>query len=339
MKLNQNRLFRTFTTLGTALSTLGLALGCVTLGTLATPAMAQDYPNKAIRLIVPTPAGSGPDVDARQLAVRLSPLLGQPVIVENRPGASARIATELVAKAAPDGYTFLVGTPSSLATAPSLYANLPYDVKRDFAPVSLVSTTAFALTVNATVPAQNVAGYVAMVNANQRFANVGTVGIGTVPHLAAAWFGWVAKANLKFVHYNTSTPFNDLLAGETSAVFEALLPVMGNVKAGKLRVLAISGKSRHPLFPDVPTFTESGVAGYDPVVWIGILAPAGTPPAIVNRVSAAIAQVARMPEIIAQRRETVSESVGGTPEEFAAFLEGERAKWGAVIKQVGLKLE
>ena len=316
-----------------------LASVVIACGVFAGPVMAQDYPAKPIRFIVPTPPGAGPDVDVRQIATRLGAMLGQTVIVENRPGAASRIATEAVVKAAPDGYTFLVGTPTALVTGPLLYSNLPYDAKRDLVPVSLVSTTAYALTVNAAIPAKNVAEYVALAKSNQRYANAGTIGIGAATHLAGEWFAAESGTDLKFIHYNTSTPFNDLMAGQISAIFEALLPVMGNVKAGRLRVLAISGKTRHPLFPDVPTFAEAGYPNYDPLVWIGILAPAGTPRPIVNKISAAIAQIAKLPEIIAQRRDTVSESVGSTPEEFGAFLDTERAKWGAVIKKTGIRIE
>jgi len=308
-------------------------------GLLPQASSAQEYPTKPIRMIVPTPPGAGPDVDIRQMSNRLGALLGQPIVVENRPGAAGRIAAEAVAKAAPDGYTMLVGTPTALITGPFLYNNLPYDAKRDFAPVSLVSTTAYALTVNAQVPAKTAAQYAALAKSDPNFANAGTVGLGAATHLAGAWFSSVANADLKFIHYNTSTPYNDLLSGQISAIFEALLPVMGNVKAGRLRVLAVSGKQRHPLFPEVPTFIEAGYPTYDPMVWIGVLAPAGTPKAAVGKVSAAIAQVARVPEIIAQRRESVSESVGNTPEEYAAFLDAERAKWGAVIKQTGVKID
>jgi tripartite-type tricarboxylate transporter receptor subunit TctC len=323
--------------------TIGLRLAAAAFGLLAgsvlPSATAQDYPIKPIRFIVPTPPGAGPDVDIRQMAPRLGQLLGQTIVIENRPGAAGRIATEAVVKSAADGYTFLVGTPTALVTGPILYANLPYDAKRDLIPVSLISTTAFALTVNAAVPAQTAAAYVALVKSNPAYSNAGTLGVGAATHLAGAWFGAVTGADLKFIHYNTSTPFSDLISGQISAVYEALAPVMGNVRAGRLRVLAISGKARHPMFPDVPTFAEAGFPSYDPLVWIGALAPAGTPRPVVNRVSAAIAQVARVPEIIAQRRETVSESVGGTPEEYAAFLDAERAKWGAVIKQTGVKIE
>ncbi len=300
---------------------------------------AQDYPSKPIRFVVPVPPGAGPDVDVRQMATRLGQLLGGTVVIENRPGAAGRIATDAVVKSAPDGYTFLVGTPTALVSGPMLYANLPYDAKRDLVPVSLISTTAYALTVNAAVPAPTAAAYAALAKADARFANAGTLGVGAATHLAGEWFSAVANAGLKFIHYNTSTPYSDLISGQISSILEAVLPVLGNVRAGRLRVLAISGKARYPQLPDVPTFAEAGYPTYDPLVWIGLLAPTGTPSAIVARVSAAIAQVAREPDIVAQRREAFSDSVGSTPEQFAAFLDGERAKWGAVIRQANVKIE
>lgn len=300
---------------------------------------AQDYPNKPIRFIVPVPAGAGPDVDVRQMAPKLAQILGQPVVVENRPGAAARIATEAVVKSAPDGYTFLVGTPTALITGPLLYNNLPYDAKKDLAPVSLISTTAYALTVGSAVPAQTASAFVALAKSNPTYSNIGTVGVGAATHLAGEWFSDVAQAQLKFIHYNTSTPYSDLISGQISGIFEAVLPVIGNVKSGRLRVLAISGSSRYPQLPDVPTFAEAGYPSYDPMVWIGLLAPAGTPPQIINRMSAAIAQVAKTPEIIAMRKEAFSDSVGSTPAEFSKFLDDERAKWGAVIKKANVKIQ
>jgi tripartite-type tricarboxylate transporter receptor subunit TctC len=300
---------------------------------------AQDYPNKPIRFIVPVPPGAGPDVDVRQMAPKLAQILGQPVVVENRPGAAARIATEAVVKSAPDGYTFLVGTPTALITGPLLYNNLPYDAKKDLVPVSLISTTAYALTVGSAVPAQTASAFVALAKSNPTYSNIGTVGVGAATHLAGEWFSDVAQAQLKFIHYNTSTPYSDLISGQISGIFEAVLPVIGNVKSGRLRVLAISGSSRYPQLPDVPTFAEAGYPSYDPMVWIGLLAPAGTPPQIINRMSAAIAQVAKTPEIIAMRKEAFSDSVGSTPAEFSKFLDDERAKWGAVIKKANVKIQ
>ena len=301
-------------------------------------AVAQTYPNKPIRLIVPVAAGVGPDIDSRQISARLVPLLGQPVVVENRPGASTRIATEAAARSAPDGYTFLFAT-TSFATTQSLYLKLPFDTRRDFAPVSLLSTTAYLLTLNASVPAQSVSSYIALTRSNPAHAAVATLGIGTLPHLAGAWFASQTGADLKFIHYNTSSPFNDLLAGQTAAMFDAMLPVMANVRAGKLRVLAISGNKRHPLLPEVPTFAEAGMPDYDPTVWAGVVAPAGTPRPIIQRISAALAQVAQMPDIVTYRRDVGSASLGSTPEEFGAFLDAEHLKWGRVIQGIGLKLE
>ena len=300
---------------------------------------AQDYPNKPIRFIVPVPPGAGPDVDVRQMAPKLAQILGQPVVVENRPGAAARIATEAVIKSAPDGYTFLVGTPTALITGPLLYNNLPYDARKDLTPVSLISTTAYALTVGSAVPAQTASAFVALAKSNPTYSNIGTVGVGAATHLAGEWFSDVAQAQLKFIHYNTSTPYSDLISGQISGIFEAVLPVIGNVKSGRLRVLAISGSSRYPQLPDVPTFAEAGYPSYDPMVWIGLLAPAGTPPQIINRMSAAIAQVAKTPEIIAMRKEAFSDSVGSSPAEFSKFLDDERAKWGAVIKKANVKIQ
>jgi tripartite-type tricarboxylate transporter receptor subunit TctC len=205
--------------------------------------------------------------------------------------------------------------------------------------VSLVSTTSYALTVNAALAARTPAEYVALAKATPAAANVATYGAGTIPHLAGAWFASLAGGDLKFIHYNTTAPFADLMAGQTAAIFDAVLPVSGGVKSGKLRVLAVSGKKRNALMPEVPTFAEAGMPAFDPMVWIGVLAPAGTPKPIVDKVSAAIAQVARMPEIVAQRRDGGSESVGSTPAEFAAFLDAERAKWGQVIRGIDLKLD
>lgn len=318
-----------------------MVLGSAAAGVLAgvgAPARAQAYPAKPIRFVVPTPPGSGPDVDMRHIGARLAPLLGQPVLIENRPGAGTRIAIESVVKSPADGYTFLVGTPS-LTTAPALYPKLPFDIKRDLIPVSLLSTTAYALVVNAAVPAQTVAAYVALTKSTPAHGNVATLGVGTIGHLSGAWFASLTGADLRFIHYNTTGPFSDLAGGQVSAMFEALLPSLGNIRAGKLRVLGISGKTRHHQLTEVPTFAEAGLPAFDPLVWIGVLAPAGTPAAIIQRVSSALAQVAKTPEVVAYRRDVGSDSIGSTPDEFATFLDAERAKWEAVIQKSGVKLE
>jgi len=301
-------------------------------------AMAQDWPSKPIKFIVPVPAGTGPDVDIRQIGKNLSVILGQSIVIENRPGAAARIGVEAAIRSAPDGYTFLVGTPS-LTTMQALYPKLGFDPKKDLVPVSLASITNYTLSVNAQVPAKTLPEYVKLAKTDPKYASIGTLGMGAINHLAAAWFSNLVGLDANYIHYSTTSPFTDLASGQIPVVFDAMLPVMGQVKAGRVRTLAISGKTRHPLLPDVPTFAEAGLPTFDPLVWIGILAPAGTSGAIVNKMSAAVSQVAKMPDTVAARRDVGSESIGSSPEEFAAFLEGERSKWSAVIKKNNIMVE
>lgn len=301
-------------------------------------ALAQEWPAKPVRFIVPVPAGSGPDVDVRQLTRIISASLGQPIVIDNKPGAATRIGVEAAIRSAPDGYTFLLGTPS-LTTMTALYPKLPFDPRRDLVPVSLASITNYTLSVNAQVPARTLQEYIALAKSDTKQATYGTLGLGALNHLAAAWFSSLAGVNGNYVHYSTTSPFTDLASGQIPAMFDAMLPIMGHVKGGRVRPLAISGKSRHPLMPDVPTFAEAGLPTFDPLVWVGFLAPAGTPPAIINRMSQAISQAAKTPEQMQARRDVGSESLGTTPEQFGAFLDAERAKWGAVIKSIGLVLE
>jgi len=305
---------------------------------LSSLALAQDWPNKPIKFIVPVPAGSGPDVDIRQIGKHLSALLGQSIVIENRPGAAARIGVEAAIRSAPDGYTFLVGTPS-LTTMQALYPKLSFDPKKDLTPVSLASVTNYTLSVNAQVPAKTLGEYVKLAKSEPKYASIGTLGMGAINHLAAAWFSNLVGLDANYIHYSTTGPFADLASGQIPVVFDAMLPVVGQVKAGRVRTLAISGKTRHPLMPDVPTFAEAGLPTFDPLVWIGILAPAGTPVTIVNKMSAAVSQVAKMPETVALRKDVGSESIGSSPEEFAAFLETERTKWSGVIKKNNIVVE
>ena len=314
---------------------LALAAAALSAGPAA---HAQDWPGKPIRFVVPTPAGTGPDVDIRQMAGLFSGLLGQQVVVENKPGAATRIAAESVIRSAADGYTFLVGTPS-LTTMQALYPKLKFDPRRELAPVCLASVTAYTLTVNAAVPARTVADYVKLMKADPKYAAMGTLGVGSISHLTGAWFGSLQGVTPNFIHYSSTPPFTDLVGGQYPAIFEAMLPLVGHVQAGRLRTLAISGRKRHPLMPEVPTFAEAGLPQFEPLVWIGLFAPAGTPDPVVRRMADACAQVARAPEVVAARRNAGSESLGSGPQEFAAFLDSERAKWGAVIQAIGLALE
>ncbi|MEI7494840.1 MAG: tripartite tricarboxylate transporter substrate binding protein [Betaproteobacteria bacterium] len=301
-------------------------------------AMAQDWPSKPIKLIVPVPAGTGPDVDIRQISKHMSIILGQPIVVENRPGAAARIGVEAAIRSAPDGYTFLVGTPS-MTTMKTLYPKLSFDPQKDLIPVSLLSITNYTLAVNAQVPAKTLTEYVKLAKSDPKYANIGTLGMGAINHLSAAWFSNLVSLDANYIHYSSTSPFTDLASGQLPVVFDAMLTVMNQVKAGRVRMLAISGKTRQPLMPDVPTFAEAGLPTFDPMVWVGILAPAGTPIAIVNKMSGALSQVAKMPETVAARKDVGSESIGSSPEEFASFLDSERTKWSAVIKKNNLVLE
>ncbi len=305
----------------------------------ALPAMAQDYPNKPIKIIAPFPVGTGPDANTREIALELSRVLGQTVVVENRPGASSMIGMEAGAKAAPDGYTLVMGSTSSLSVVPQLYSKVPYKTG-DFTPVSIVGLLNTSLTANANVKENTARELIARLKAQPGSVVAATSGVGSYSHLAGEWFAAGAGTKMDFVPYNTSSPYADLLAGQVQVIFDALPAAIGNVKAGKLKVLALTGKTRHPNFPDVPTFAEAGLPDYSPTAWIGLLAPAGTPPAIVNRLSEAMQKATTQnPELIAKWRSYGGELKAMTPAEFSAFLRQDYALWGAAIKNAGVKLD
>ena len=315
---------------------LALAAG---MALLALAAQAQDYPNKPIRLILPFPAGTGVDANAREIAAKMQPLLGQSVIVDNRPGAAGIIGTEAAAKSAPDGYTYYMGSTGTLATGPYLYSKLPYNVERDFVPVSLVGVLQTGLLAHPGVPANNARELIALSKARPDSLNVATQGIGTHSHLSGVWFAFAGNADLKFVPYNTSSPFNDLLGGQVQLMFDGLPAAAGNIKAGKLKLLGLTGKARHPTFPDTPTFAEVGVADYEPLAWLGIMAPAGTPQAMVDKVGAAAEKGGKAPDLAEKWRSYGGELVGSTPAEFGSFIKAEQAKWSRVIKRAAIKLD
>ena len=305
----------------------------------ASPAFAQDYPNKSIRIIVPFPAGTGPDANARQIAAKMGPALGQTVVIENRPGAAGQIGTDAAAKAAPDGYTLYMGFTSTISIQPYVYSKLPYNAERDFAPVSLVGVLRTGMIAHPSVPAKDAREFIALSKAQPDLLNAATQGIGTYSHLSGEWFATVSGAKMKFIAYNTSSPYADLMAGQVQVMFDGMPAAVGNIKAGKLKVLAISGKTRHPTFPDVPTFTEMGIPDFEPVAWLGLFAPAGTPQAILDKVGAAVAQGVKAPDFIEQWRTFGGDPVGSTPAEFSAFIKADQAKWSAVIKRAGVKLD
>ena len=315
---------------------LMLALAMVT-GLAPVKIAAQDYPAKPIRMIVAFPAGSGIDASTRFFAAKLTPLIGQAVFVENRPGASGIVGTEAAAKAAPDGYTLYMTPVTPAVMLPYLYSKLPYDMERDFVPISLVGVSQTGIMVHPSLPAKNAQELTAL--SRKEPLNAATVGVGSNLQLYGEWFASLTGASFKYIAYNTAAPLNDLVAGHTQVMFDALSAAIGLVKSGKLRLLGITGKARHPALPDVPTFAEQGLAQFEPLAWGGLLAPAGTPQAIVARLGAAAATAAKSPEMVERYRMVGGEAVGSTPAEFAAFIKSEQAKWSKVIRATGIKLD
>ena len=302
-------------------------------------ASAQEYPSRPVRILVPFAAGTGPDTNARQIAPKMQAALGQSVVVENRPGAAGQIGTDLAAKSAPDGYTLYMGFTSTLSIQPFVYAKLPYDAERDFVPVSLVGSLRTGLIAHPSVKAADAKALIALAKAQPESLSAATQGIGTYSHLAGEWFASLTGAPIRFVPYNTSSPYADLLAGTMQLMFDGLPAAIGNVKSGKLKLLAVTGSGRHPLFPDVPTFAELGLPEYQPVAWIGLFAPAGTPAPIREKLAAAVAAGAKAPDFVELWRGFAADPSGSTPAEFGAFLKADRERWAAVVKKAGVKID
>ena len=300
-------------------------------------AHAQDYPVKPIRLIIPFQAGIGVDASTRQITSRLTPILGQPMVIENRPGASTIIGTEAAAKAAPDGYTLYIGASTAVAVVPFLYSKLPYNIERDFTPISQTSVAFAGIIMNPELPIAEVKDFIAL--SKKRPLNIGTIGNGSNYHLFGSWFALLTGADFNFVHYNTSAPVIDVVAGRLDAIFDGFAAHGGNLRAGKLKLLAVSGKERRSVFPDVPTFTQAGFPGFEPLAWGGFFAPTGTPAPIIDKINAAVVRVVRSQEMQDIVRASGNEPVGNSPGEFTAFVKSEQAKYSKVIKQLGIRLD
>lgn len=307
----------------------------------AWPAMAQDYPNKPIKIIAPFPVGTGPDANTREIALELSKALGQSVVVENRPGASTMIGMEAGAKAAPDGYTLVMGSTTAMSVLPyTMGAKVPYKVDRDFVPISIVGLLNTALTAHPSVSEKNAKELIERLKTQPGSVNAATSGVGSYSHLAGEWFASSAGVKMNFVPYNTTSPYADLVAGQVQVIFDALPAAIGNVRAGRLKILALTGKTRHPNFPDVPTFAEAGLPDYSPTAWIGLFAPANTPAPIVAKLGEAMQKAASQnPELIAKWRSYGGELKAQTPAEFSAFLKQDDALWGPAIRKAGVKLD
>ncbi len=318
---------------------LSFANVLLALALVASPAFGQTFPARPIKLVVGFTPGGGVDINARMLAGKLAEILGQTVLVENKPGAGTNIANEFVAKAAPDGYTLLINT-AAVAINMSLYKNVPFDALRDFAPVAVFSESQNIMLTNAAKPYKTAADVVAAARAKPGALTFASAGSGSTQHLAGELFKLQTRTDVLHVPYKGSAPATTaLLSGEVDLVFINVPAILPHVKSGRLRALAAAGAKRTALMPDVPTLKEAGVNGVEVVVWYGVLAPAGTPKEIVSTLANAIGRAARSPDIRQKLLDQGAEPVGNTPEEFGALLKEEVTKWREVVRAAGLKAD
>jgi len=297
------------------------------------------YPTKPVRIVVPFPAGGTTDIIARATAQKLSEAWGQQVIVDNRPGAAGNIGAELVAKSAPDGYTLLMGTVGTHAINSSLYAKMPYDHVKDFAPVILVAGVPNVLVVNPEVPVKTVPELIAYVKANPGKLNFASSGSGTSIHLSGELFKTMTGVQMTHVPYKGSAPaLTDLIGGQVQLMFDNLPSSLAFIKAGKLRALAVTSTTRAAALPDVPTVADF-VPGFEASSWFGLLAPAGTPPAVIAKINGEVAKWLATPEAREKLTAQGANIAGGAPEDFAKHIQAETAKWAKVVKDSGAKVD
>lgn len=317
---------------------LGLALCLATAMTV--PAMASDYPDKPVRVVVPFPPGGTTDVLARIVATGLSERMGQQFVVDNRPGASGVIGTSMVAKAEPDGYTLVFATINTHGINASLFPNLPYDPIKDFAPVTVVANTPNVLMVHPSVPAKNLPELIALAKAEPAKLNFGSTSLGGSPHMSGELFKMMAKVNIVHVPYKGGGPMlTDLIGGHIQMAFDNLPSSMGHIRSGEVRAIAVTTTERVPSVPDVPTMRESGLPDYEVAAWFGMLAPAGTPPEIVNRLQKTISEILQSPEGVKRLADLGAEPVGNTPAEFSKVIAYEVTRWREVVEATGVKVE
>ncbi len=320
------------------------ALACVAAAVAALlpagPAQAQAYPTRAVKMVVPFPPGGSLDIAGRLIAQKLTDAWGQPVVVENKPGAGGNIGADFVAKSPPDGYTILMGALSTHAVNPSLYKSMPYDAAKDFAPITLIAITPNVLVVNAASPVTSAKEFIAYAKANPGKLSFGSGSNGSAGHLAGELFKVETGTDAVHVPFKGGAPATQaLLAGDTQFMFDNLANAMAQVKAGKLRALAVTTASRSPLAPDLPTMAEAGLPGFDISTWYGFFAPAGTPPAVVAKWSADVAKVLNAPDVRAKFVADGAEPTPNSPEQFAQFIAREQAKYARIVKASGAKVD
>ncbi|MDM0035937.1 tripartite tricarboxylate transporter substrate binding protein [Variovorax sp. J22P271] len=320
---------------------MSLARGCAAMVFLVSTAgsFAMDWPTKPVRIVVGFPSGSNSDIIARELAEPLAKVLGQPVIVDPRPGAGGNIGTQAVASAAPDGYTLLLATNGTQAINPSLYQNLPFDTEKDFAPISLICDIPNILIVNKDFPPNNLHEFMAYVKSHPDQVNYASSGNGGAMHLAGEQFKLMAKVDMTHVPYKGSPPaMTDLMAGRVQAMFQLLPAVVGRVGDGSFKVIGVASKARISRIPDVPTLSESGLPGFESTSWYALYAPAKTPPEIVDRLNLEVARV--MNEGLSKRLMTLGVVPRlSTPNELRSLLKNDMPYWRNVLKQTGAKID
>jgi tripartite-type tricarboxylate transporter receptor subunit TctC len=321
------KLFRSFAVLLLALA-------------LPVPALAQEYPSRTVTLVVPYPPGGDVDAMARVVAERLSGALGQQVLVDNRGGGSGLVGTRAVVKAAPDGYTLMLGHTGSISINPSLYANAGFDPRKDFAAIGLIASMPVVLIAHPSFPAKTIGDFVALAKKEPGKLNVGTSAVGTGGYMSAELFKSVTGIDVAIIPYKGTAPvMNDLLGGHVPVAFGVIPPALGNIQAGKLRAIAVASPQRTSLLPDVPTFAESGMPGFESVLHYGLLAPAGTPRAIVDRLNAELRKLATNEELKKRIAAEGGDPLTSSPEEYAADIDQEEAKWAALIRRLNLKVD
>lgn len=320
--------------------TWALAFTAAQLATVAVTLAAADFPARNIMLVVPYPAGGGVDAMARVVAQKLSDAFGKTVLVDNRGGAGGTIGTRAVASAAPDGYTLLLGHTGTLSINPSLYARLDIDPRKNFAPIGLIASMPVALLAHPSFAAKTLADFIAMAKQQPGKFNLGTSSIGTGGYMCAELFKAEAGIDIAIIPYKGTAPvMNDLLGGHVPIAFGVLPPALGNLQAGNLRAIAVTSKKRFSLLPDVPTFDESGMPGFEAVLHYGLLAPHGTPPEIVDILSAELRKLGNDPKVQKRIHLEGGDPLTSTPSEYADDIDREEKKWRKLVQQLGLKVD
>jgi len=310
------------------------------LSVIAAPALAQDYPTHPITLVVPFAPGGSTSIVGRVIADRMSQLLGQGIVIDHRPGAGGTVGTKFVAKSEPDGYTLLLGYTGTLAIGPSLYKQVGYDPRKDFAPIGMIGNAPSVLVVHPSFPVANVAELIAFAKANPGKVNFGSAGVGSVNHITGEYFARSAGITLVHIPYKGTGPaLTDLLGGHIPMALAPIPPVHANVEAGLLRALAVTGKTRSALMPDVPTIAETGLTGFEASLYYGLVAPSGTPQPVIDRLNKELKAALASEEVKKQLGADGTEITPTSPQDYADFIDKDEKKWAELVKASGVEQE